>query len=201
MADICNNTVLTTNNIEGLRLSDLLQYATGQYAHHTDWFLRHKDTGVQLLAAAIAADSAVVGLCLSDKLPAAVGALVLLFIAMVGFAFARLAIRSCFQAYRAAIEHAALTTKVISLGGMAHMIGNYETTTGNKAEVFPNDPLFVPRYLRDMKEYPDTDSYVEDRLRKRGTTLHAAKRLLYLMSVAAVFGGLGGSLAVVFLKW
>lgn len=152
-----------------LQFGEMLQYAAGHYISHTNWFLRHKEAGFTSLATALTAEVAVVGFVFSDNVPKFVGIAALLIIAILSIPLTVLALRSCVQAYRAALEHAALVTKVVWAAGLASSVRKIPLDEYEQVPLRDDDPqLFVPRYITDTCKYATTDEFVNDILAKKG---------------------------------
>ena len=100
-------------------LSDLLSFAAGNYRAQTDFFLRHRDIGIRNLALVVTGEFAVIGFHFANgKVPVFLTSLVLLFLAVSGYALAESAWRSCKRSFVACLECAVLVTKTIWAMGL-----------------------------------------------------------------------------------
>jgi hypothetical protein len=98
--------------ISNQHLSDLLSLASANYGRQMDWFLRHHDTGIKNLAAILAAESALVGLTVTQKgIPAAFVLALLAILASAAPTLAWLAVGACRRSFAAAMESVFMMTK------------------------------------------------------------------------------------------
>lgn len=172
-------------------LSHMLSYARQNYASHTDWYLRHRDTGIKILGIVLGANLTIAGLYFDRKLHFWLTVSALAILGILSLMLTRLAVRSCRQSYQAAMENALLVSKTAwAMGfGQSVPVESKFLKTG-KCPVRADYSLYVPRYLKEAQEAESTDEFVSHQIRKRGTTYHAAKWTLWTI------GGMALSLSV-----
>jgi len=176
-------------------LLPLLGYARDHYRGHIDWFLRHKEAGIRTLGSILTAQVGVVGLFFAGRFNRWVTLGALALTTLLAFPLTRLAVLSCTKAFRAALEHALLLTKILWAMGLTDAVSVQRTLLGS-CPAAEDRTLFPPRYLADARCFETTDRFVEHNLRKRDTTLHATRQTLFIMGGAAVVMGLGAIAAV-----
>lgn len=172
-------------------LSDLLSYARHNYASHTDWYLRHRETGIKTIGVIIAATFTVGSLSFDKELDAHLASLALGILAVLSIVMPALAIRSCHQAYRASLESALLATKAIWAMGLAGKIGvPSDVLLSERPPAVGDRYLYVTRYIKDASRSRTTKSFVRESMTKCGTTYFATKWTLLLL------GMVGATMAV-----
>ncbi len=155
---------------------EMLSYARQNYACHTDWYLRHRDAGIKLLGVALIANFTIGSLYFDHKLNPYLAVTALAVLAVLSIALASLAVRSCRQAYSAALEHALLVSKTGWAMGLAQSINISEAISQSGACPAREDKsLYVPRYIKDAVDATDTETFVRNQISKRGTTYFATK--------------------------
>jgi hypothetical protein len=180
----------------------MLEYATSQYGRHTEWFLRHKESGVTILATILTAESAVVGLFVSNNIKAGGAWPVLMMLAVLSCVIAHLASQSCRRAFVAALEHAALTAKTMWAMGLVSEVRVDQAVVQGDPPFPDDDSMFVPRYYSDARQQarPNTDKYVQFHISKAETTFQSARRTLAAMGLAGALIGLI-SASITFVMW
>jgi hypothetical protein len=175
-------------------LPDFLTFASNSYARQTDWFLRHYDTGVRNLAAVLTAESALVGLFATQKvLPPMVIAGLLIFLACVGVVLTVLAIISCKQSYRAALESIFLTAKIAWAMGFIDKVKIDVSLVSGPSPGWKDETLYPPRWSQDVLRYSTSHKFVEAKLRNRNNTLFMAKLTLIVFGLGTCGLGLVGA--------
>ena len=181
-------------------VSDLLVYATTNYGNHTEWFLRHKESGFRTLGAVLSAELAIAGFYFSHAHIArgvAVGALLLL--GVLSIPLTRLAIRSCSKAFQASLEHAFMITKVVCAMGLGEGTRLALDHPQSSALIGPGDAtLYVPRYLEHASQAQTTADFVERGFARGGTTYSSTLWTLRIVGSVAAAVGIGGSIAAWF---
>ena len=175
-------------------LTPLLDYARNQYASHTDWYLRHKESGINTLGAVLTAEFALLGVYFSGGLHRSVTLIALLSLAVLAVPLARLALLNCKKSFQASLEHALLVTKVVWAMGLAGKV-YVPPHTPNDRPARADEHIYVDRYLRDALRARTTSQFVTENLDKRDSTYHATRTILVLMASAAVVAGLIGATA------
>ena len=162
---------------EGLAgFGDLLQYAAGHYRHHTDTFVRHKEFGFKALAAALTAEFAIVGYSLQGNVPWWLAVPGLGTIGVIVVVLTALSIRTCSQAYTAALEHAALVAKIIWVYSFGDKVRRAATMSDPDHAPLPGDEtFFAPRFMGDARSAPETADFVTTTFGRRWTTLKTTK--------------------------
>src|ERR1035441_7514610 len=129
-------------------LPNLLTIASMSFERHTNWYLRHCETGIRNLAAIIAAEAAIVGIYFTHlaQKGVPVGIVSALLLGVLALAVApflcSLAIRSSTRAFLASMESTRLMTKCIWAMGLT-------------AKVAVNDAVAdLPQYADDQFLYP-----------------------------------------------
>lgn len=176
-------------------LSDILSHARENYTSHTDWYLRHRDSGFRLLGLVFVANFSIGAMLLDHKLNPWLAAATLCLLCYLALAVTILSVRSCRQAYSAALEHALLMSKIAWAAGWAQPI--YVIPEILQQPLCPaakDQSLFVPRYLEDAAAATDTKTFVAEVLAKAGTTYFTAKWTLVVIGLAS--GILGYSLFI-----
>jgi hypothetical protein len=136
-------------------LKPLLDYAHAHYVSHADSFLRHKDSGIKTLAAVLTAEFGILGLAFSGfaftrPILSALAIAGLLLLGLITPFLNKLAVQNCTRSYRAALEQAAMVTKIVWAMGLAEQIPISPHAVGDCP--FPmDDGLYVPRYLDDAR--------------------------------------------------
>lgn len=182
-------------------LPNLLSLASASFERHTNWFLRHSDTGIRNLAAIIAAETAIVGLYFTHPVPkgaplAIVCALLLITLAVVvAPSLCTLAIRSTTRAFKASMESVRLMAKCVWAMGLTSSVAVNETASD------------LPQYCGDRFLYPErwatetlTGSevqFVERCIRNPNNSYALTKRTLQLICAVAILLGCGSALAII----
>lgn len=138
---------------ENTHLPALLTVASDNYVQQTEWFLRHRDTGIRHLMAILAAESTITGLYFTThkQIPLVIISIVLGCMMFLAVLFALYAIRSCERSYRASLEHCMLMAKITwALGLHANVVIKNDRCGKCPA---PDDPfLYVPRFVNNATE-------------------------------------------------
>jgi hypothetical protein len=169
-----------------LELHHMLAYARQNYASHTDWYLRHRDTGLKMLGVVLVANFTIGSLYYDHKLNAYLSLIALIILSILSLLLSNLSVKSCKQAYVAALENALLVTKTAWAMGFAHPIAiddNYKRNTPCPAK--EDEYLYVPRYIKDAIKAENTDAFVNLHSSKKGTTFFSTKWTLWAIGIVA----------------
>lgn len=179
---------------ENKHLHELLTLASTSYGRQTDWFLRHYDTGVRNLAAVLTAESALMGLSATHKdLPAMFTVGVLLLLVCIAVVLSVLAIISCRQSYKAALESVFLMAEVVwSMGLMRDVQVDMSGVSGS-GPGWQDPTLYPPRWYEDMLQYATSKEFVKHKLKNRDNTLFMAKLTIIVFGVGTCCLGLAGA--------
>jgi hypothetical protein len=144
---------------EAVALGKLLDYASAGYSRHTDWFVRHRDIGLQQLAGLLAAELLLLRF-FQDVQPRQLSGVALILLGLLSLLLGQSSAASCSRAFRASLEHAVLISKIVwALTNGATCKVALSPDSANTP--VPSDrTLFVPRYLRDAQQFPTTEEYV-----------------------------------------
>jgi hypothetical protein len=187
---------------ENIYLPDILDFASANYGRHTDWFLRHRDTGIRNLAAVLTAEFAVTSIYFSDKGADKGFVVTILFLlVLLAIILAIAACCSCYRAFRASLENAVFVTKIAWAMGLANPVSIPEISKENEKELPPvsQDPtLYVPKYLRTAQKYKSTDEFVKAHLNAINTYFWA-KITIGVFCAGAVVLGLVAGYSVLFI--
>lgn len=168
-------------------LPALLSSSTTAYANHLDWFHKHKDSGTKLLGAVVAAEFAISGLGLTDKVPSGLVAPFLIVLAVSAPLLAWIAVRNCQSSYRASLEHAMLTSKLVWAMGL---VSDVAVGRPGGTPPAPSDTtLWVRRFYEHTCEAKTIDDYVDTWLSRRWTTLFLARVTLWSLGSVGFVGG------------
>ncbi len=183
----------------------LLDYARSHYVSHTDWFLRHKESGINTLGVVLTAEFAILGFYFAGNLHRIVALAGLFLLASLTLPLTKLALLSCKKAFQAALEHALLITKIVWAMGWAEKVAVDQYQSGD-CPAQKDESLYVERYLQDARGKDedrgkiDTEKFIRNNLRKTDSTYYATRITLILMGTAAAVVGLGGMIAVFFVN-
>ena len=174
-------------------LPELLTLASTSYGRQTDWFLRHYDAGVRNLAAVLTAESALIGLAAHKELPAMFTVGLLLLLACIAVVLSALAIISCRQSYKAALESVFLTAEVVwSMGLMRDVQVDVNGVSGS-GPGWQDPTLYPHRWYHDMLQYATSEAFVKTKLRNRNNTLFMAKLTIIVFGVGTCCLGVAGA--------
>lgn len=177
----------------------ILEYAASHYGRHTEWFQRHRDTGIKSQVLILTAEFAVLGLHFSGTraFPAAIICLSLVMMAVFSIVLALASSRSCRHSFRASLEHALLVTKCAWAMGCADPVA-VENMPRSRAPVPEDEMLYVKRYHEDAchQGVPTTEDFVRIRLDAPGTTYKMAVLTIIVFCIGAVSTSIFGLLAV-----
>ena len=177
---------------ENCHLPDLLTFSSENYGRQTNWFLRHRDTGIRNLAVIIASETAITSLYFTtDKqIPPAFIIMLLLLLAFLAPLLALSALCSCKRAFRAAMENALLTAKIVWALGLT---SNVEVKKSNvdlqKCPARDDLYLYVPRYVEDSLAHPTTKTYSNANLSNRKNTYFWGRFTIVLFCLGAILVG------------
>lgn len=143
-------------------LRAVLTIASSHYGKHTEWYLKHRDTVLRQLAVLITAELAVqkfVAEPAQADLPARI---LLLALAGLSLVLAHAGVRSCRQAFRAAMENAVVVNKIIwSMAPSGRLFLDHETLDP-EMPARQDSSLYVPRFLSHAIATPSTEEFVKD---------------------------------------
>lgn len=173
-------------------LDQALSYSSQYYMAHVDWFLRHRDAGIRMLSVILTVEATLTGLVVANRIEPIVqeiasGALVFLAVGL-GWYFTV----SCKRSYRAALQHAAMTNKVLWAMGLTSPI----STTYSFPPLPQDECLFVPDIASSFGNKKTTNEYVEFHIARKGNTYHAARLIIALIAAACFAIGVGTSIAL-----
>ncbi len=180
-------------------LSDLLAFASANYGKHTDWFLRHKDTGIKILAVLLTAELTVTSLYLTRHFHDLVTMFTLIILSLLSIILTAYSLISCRQSYKASLENALLITKTLWAMGLTKAVKvKTKEVDFSKCPVHNDETPYVPRYLNDAVEKEDSNSFINHHLSKRGTTYYAAKCTIIIFGIIVFLTGIGSTIAIIF---
>jgi hypothetical protein len=191
---------LRISKTENTHLSDMLSFGSANYGRHTEWFLRHRDTGLRNLAAVLAAEFTITSIYFANKgAPKVFVVPILLLLVLLAIILAEAACSSCHNAFRASLENALLVTKVAWAMGLANAVSVPEIPNENEHPPVPKDlTLYVPRYLSTAQKHATTEKFVDAHLRARNNTYFWAKVTIRIFCAGAVLVGLLAAIAIIF---
>ncbi len=181
-------------------LAEMLRFGSDNYERQTDWFLRHRDTGVRNLAAILTAEVGITTLHFATpRVPDWPTALILLLLAALAIPLSVSACRCCTRSFRASLESAMLVTKAAWAMGLTDRVSLAPQSHGLLPPPAPNDTTFyVPRYCRDARQdgVHTTDAFVDVHLSAAGSTYRWAKRTIRIFLLSAMGTGAGAAIMV-----
>jgi hypothetical protein len=178
-------------------LGQVIRYAQEHYARHTDWYLRHRDTGIKTLVILLTADFTIAGLYFADKVSGLLATCGLGVVGFLSIVLTWLAVMSCRQAYRSSVEHALLVSKAAwALGWCSPITVDQKCVKYQAAPMSADESLYVPRYIKDAKPDLSTEEFVQQCIRRRGTTYFATKWTLFLIGGVAFVIAIGITVAI-----
>jgi hypothetical protein len=185
----------SVGEVENKHLSDLLSLASANFGRHTDWFFRHRETGLRNLAAILAAESALVGVALTQKgIPAAFIVVLLMALACAAPAVAWLAVSSCRRNFVAALENLFMIAKVAwAMGIMANVAVNEKVVGAAPCPGRGDKTLYAPRWARDTLAHTTCEGFVAANLDNPRNTVFMAKLTIIIFGVGACALGLLGA--------
>ena len=180
-------------------LSILLNHATTNYGKHTDWFVRHKEFGVKILAVILTAEVTITGFYFTKDLPSITAIAPLIILSILSPILAYYSIVSCRQAYKASLENALLSTKALwAMGVTKPIIVNPNEVDFDKCPV-PNDETpYVPRFLEFAVKYNNSQEFIEKNLVNKGNTFYTAKLITQIFGAIGFLTGIGATIVVFF---
>jgi hypothetical protein len=180
-------------------LPDMLAFASANYGRHTDWFLRHCDTGLRNLAAVLTAEFGIASLYFANKgAPKVFVVPILLLLVLLAIILAEAACSSCHNAFRASLENVLLVTKVAWAMGLANAVSVQEIPNEKDLPPVRNDPmLYVTRYWETAKDHTKTEEFVDAHLKARNNTYFWAKVTIRIFCAGAVLVGLFAAIAII----
>ena len=181
-----------------INLEKLIDYGSDNYGRHTDWFLRHRNTGLRNLAVLIAAEFTVASLYFSNTNSSKVLSVVILFVIAIAAPLLWLfAYRSCRSSFRASLESAILVTKVAWAMGIIDPI-SIKKEEWNKTRIpVPGDTsLYIWRYWNDAKDHHTTNEFVNYHLKARGNTYYWAKMTIGIFCIASILFGIVAGICI-----
>ncbi len=181
-----NKWVYPSDKQGDLELHHMLTYARQNYASHTDWYLRHRDTGLKMLGVVLVANFTIGSLFFDHKLNAYLSLSALAILSFLSLILSNLSVKSCKQAYIAALENALLVTKTAWAMGFAQPIPIDKNISPNiPCPVREDEYLYVPRYIKDGINAKNTEAFVGLHSSKKGTTFFSTKWTLWAIGIVA----------------
>lgn len=181
-------------------LSHLLDFASENYGRHTDWFLKHKDTGIKTLAVILTAEITTISIYIANHLNNLITIFILIILSFLSFLLRNYAINSCRRSYRAALENALLITKTLWAMGLTKPIKVKSTDVDlNKCPVPEDETPYVPRYLNDAAKHKITQNFVDYHLSEPDTTCYDAIRTIRIFGGVVLLTGIMGLISLIVL--
>ena len=167
-------------------LHHMLSYARQNYASHTDWYLRHRDTGLKMLGVVLVANFTVGSLYFDHKLNGFLSLSALAIISLLSLVLTNLSVKACKQAYRASLENALLVTKTAWAMGFAQPIAvNKTISEATPCPAKGDKYLYVPRYIEDGMKAENSEIFISHHISKKGTTFFSTKWTLWAIGIVA----------------
>ncbi|MCT2533839.1 hypothetical protein N2488_11655 [SAR92 clade bacterium H231] len=179
-------------------LPNLLDFAASNYGRHTDWFLKHRDTGLKNLALILTAEFTVLGLHFTKTgFPKFLVCLSLVLLSAFSILIAYSACQSCKNAFKASLESALLVTKTAWAMGLVGAV-SLEKTSTLLPPVPDDEMLYTKRYWEDAlpPKSNTTEDFVDWNMRNRRSTYFWGNLTLFLFSLTSVITTSIGMIAV-----
>ena len=173
-------------------LDSFLSFAGNNFGKHFDWHLKHREAGVRMLTFLLTAEFAIVGFYYSTGFRIEVAYFGLAILSFLSIVLTFLSIISCHQSYKASLENALLTTKILWLKGLTKtMTVKSKDLDWSQCPVRDDETLYVPRYLKDAKNRLTTDDFTAHNMKKWSNAYFATKSSLFILGVLGLLAGIG----------
>jgi len=154
-----------TQDSENLRA--VFTIASSLYGKHTEWFLKHRDTVLKQLAVLITAELAIYKFVVVPAQSNFPVGMLQLSLAALSMVLAHAGVRSCKQAFQAAMENVVVVNKIIwSMAPSGKLFLDNEIPD-SAVPAREDSSLYVPRFLAHSIATSSTEEFVKDNLSLR----------------------------------
>jgi len=134
------------------------------YTKHTEWFLKHRETTLRQLALLITAELAIQKFVVDPDGTSSPARVLLLLLACLSPLLAHSGIRSCKQAFQAAMENIILVNKILWSMGPSGKVFTDHNVDESFIPAHQDTTLQVPRFLEHSVKAASTNCFVNDNL-------------------------------------